>query len=131
MTQTDFAWVNFNHTFTAAAPLATRNFEVDNAPIAANPPDGAVRAVGYVLVQAFDVENSAGPQQSQHRIQINGVDLPDFDVPVEGGAWQTWMDHIPPGVLVVGNNSIRILHGGADADGFRVANVAVHWREAA
>ena len=130
MTQSDFAWVNFNHTFNSAAPTATRNFQVENAPIPANPP-GNVRAVGYVLVQAFDVENSAGPQQSQHRILINGVDLPDFDFPVEGGAWQTWMDHIPPGVLVAGDNNIRIMHNGADGDGFRVANVAIHWREAA
>jgi hypothetical protein len=131
MTQSDFAWVNFNHTFTPATPTATRNFQVDSPPIEAGPAGADVRAVGYVLVQAFDVENTAGPQQSQHRILINGVDLPDFDIPVEGGAWQTWMDHIPPGVLAVGNNTIRIIHGGADADGFRVANVAIHWREAA
>ena len=126
MTQSDFAWVDFNHTFTPAAPTATRKFQVENTPIPAG-----VRAVEYLLVQAFDVENSAGPQHSQHKIRINGFDLPDIDLPVEGGAWQTWMNRIPPGVLVVGEDSIRIIHGGADGDGFRVANVAVHWREAA
>jgi len=131
MPRSDFAWVNFDHNFTAATPTATRTFQVDSPPVLASPDDANRngQAVGYVLVQALDVENSGGAPESQHRIQINAVDLPAFDLPVESGAWQTWMDRIPPEVLNAGNNGLTIVHGGGDGDGFRVANVAVHWRE--
>ena len=131
MARSDFQWVNFDHTFTpgGAAAVATRSFRVDSPPIPASPAGQDIAAVGYVLVQALDVERAGGGPESQHRIQINGTDLPAFDLPNEGGAWQTWMDRIPPGLLQVGDNRLTIRHGGNDNDGFRVANVAVHWRE--
>lgn len=131
MTSSDFAWVNFDHVFTPNSPTATRTFQVDGVPVAANPNDVAsnAKAEGYVLVQALDVENSSGSTESLHRIQINGTDLPAFDIPVEGRAWQTWMDRIPPGLLKFGDNRITVIRGGNDADNFRVANIAVHWRE--
>jgi hypothetical protein len=128
MPRSDFAWVNFDHTFTAASPSADRTFQVEGLPVPASPPGQNVAATGYVLVQALDVENTAGGTESTHEISINGTALPSFDLPVEGGAWQTWMDRIPPGVLVPGANRIRITRGPAE-DGFRVANVVVHWRE--
>ncbi len=131
MPRSDFAWVNFDHTFNAGSPSADRSFNVEGVPVPASLPDapGNAQAVGYVLVQALDAEKP-GATVSDHRIQINGVDLPSFDVPVEGGAWQTWMDRIPPNVLK-GNsvNRITIIGSASDPDGFHVANVAVHWRE--
>ena len=129
MPRSDFAWVNFDHTFTAGSPSADRAFQVEGVPVPASPPGQNVAAAGYVLVQALDVENTAGGAESTHEISINGTALPSFDLPVEGGAWQTWMDRIPPGILVSGANRIRITRGAGDADGFRVANVVVHWRE--
>lgn len=124
MPRSDFAWVNFDHTFTATEPQATKSFTVEGSPLAASGPGspGHAQAVGYLLIQAFDVESP------NHQVQINGKDLPSFDLPPENAAWQTWMDRIPPGFLQQGDNRLTIRRSGDNI--FHVANVAVHWREA-
>ena len=112
--------MNFDETFTAANPQASRNFHVSV--------DLVDSLTGYLLIQMRDVDFNAG-----HRIQINGKDLPSFDMPLQEGnnRWTTWMDRIPPGYLQKGSNRLTIRRSGNGAsDNFTVANVAVHWREA-
>lgn len=120
MARSDFAWVNFDEQFNTSNPEATRTFEIDDIPI----------GTGYLLIQHFDVEIG------NHRIIINGQDLPSFDIPaipqnrITNDIWLTWMDRVPPGFLRQGDNRItirRVTSQGTEA--FRIANVAVHWRE--
>lgn len=113
MTRSDYAWVNFDEDFNENNPSATRTFTVDG-----NPTETA-----FLLIQTHDVE--AGT----HRILINNRELPSFDL-VPGGLsdkWTLWMDRIPPGYLTHGSNRVAIHWTGSDS--FRVANLAVHWRE--
>lgn len=113
MLRSDFVWVNFDEQFNADNTVAHRTFFVNGNPL----------DTGYLLIQGFDIE------RGNHRIQINGVDLPSFDLPVQGGnnLWTTWMDRIPTGFLHAGNNRISIIRNGAED--FTIANVAIHWRE--
>src|SRR5262245_48317842 len=55
---------------------------------------------GYLLLNTFDVDSY------EHRVQINGTDLPGIDLVQNSGAhrWQTRMDHIPSGILENGEN---------------------------
>lgn len=118
MARSDFVWVNFDVNFDVAGESATRNFVVDGAPI----------DTGYLLVQARGL--NGGGAETLHQIEINGQDLPVFDLPVQEGndRWTTWMDRIPPNFLLANqNNTITIRKVGAD--NFSVANVAIHWRE--
>lgn len=110
MARSDYAWVNFDENFTSNNPQSTRTFSVEGAPI----------GNAYLLIQA------AGIQSSSHRIQINAVDLPSFDL-VPQADWRLWMDRIPPGMLHAGQNRITIIRVGNDD--FNIANVVVHWRE--
>jgi hypothetical protein len=118
MARSDFAFIEINHHFAADAdPVHHDTFVVEGAP----------RGRGYLLVQAHDVEGG------DHEIEINGHSLP-----FAGGApnlaahadlrWVTWMVRIPRGVLQQGQNRITIRRVGAD--GFSVAGVVAHWREA-
>jgi hypothetical protein len=79
---------------------------------------------GYLLLNTYDVDNS------HHRVQINGTDLPDSDLVRNSGAnrWQTRMDTIPNGILVNGENTLTILRA-EGRDNFLVDRVVVHWRE--
>ena len=124
MARSDFAWVNFDHKFDAAAPTATRTFTVEGTPVTTSNPKspGNAQAVGYLLVQAFNVESL------DHRIQINDKDLPWHDLPPEKGAWQTWMDRIPPGFLKQGENRLTVRRNADNT--FEIGNITVHWREA-
>lgn len=88
-----------------------RSFVIGQRPIGA----------GYLLVQAFDVDNE------NHRILINGIDLGGWDIASDGG-WQTWMDVIESGVLQQGNNTIQFIRAGGN-DNFVIASVVVNWRE--
>jgi len=113
MARSDFAWVNFDENFSASNPQSTRTFNVEGTPI----------GTAYLLIQGFDIE------LSMHRIQINAVDLPSFDLPPQEGnnRWTIWMDRIPTGMLHAGSNRITIIR--QTNDDFTIANVAVHWRE--
>lgn len=122
MARSDFVWVNFDELFTDNNTAATREFTVQGNPISAGGGNG-VKAEGYLLIQARDVE------ANNHRILINNQELPSFDIPSDANdQWFTWMDRIPEGFLKVGQNRITIRRV-ANNDNFRVANVAVHWRE--
>ncbi len=79
---------------------------------------------GYLLLNTYDVDNS------HHRVQINGTDLPDSDLVLNSGGnrWQTRMDTIPNGILVSGVNTLTILRD-EGSDNFLVDRVVVHWRE--
>ncbi len=117
MPHADFAWVAFDQQFNSSNPVATRNFVVDGDPI----------GTGYLLIQHFDVE------VGNHRILLNGQDLPSFDIPAQSTIdhlWQTWMDRIPAGFLHQGENQITVRRVTSEAtEAFFVANIAIHWRE--
>lgn len=113
MLRSDFVWVNFDAQFNAGNTQAHRTFFINGNPIGEN----------YLLIQGFDIE------RSNHRILINGNDLPSFDLPRQGGnnLWTTWMDRIPTGFLRPGRNRISIIRNANEA--FFIANVAINWRE--
>ncbi|MBW4656478.1 MAG: hypothetical protein KME20_26045 [Kaiparowitsia implicata GSE-PSE-MK54-09C] len=115
MARSDFAWVNFDFQFNAQNPSATRTFNLEGNPLGSGN--------GYLLIQAFDV------QGGNHRILINGRDLPSFDIPRQAGSnlWTTWMDRVPQNFLNSGENRITIRR--VDPDDFTVANVLIQWRE--
>ena len=121
MARSDFTWVNFDEAFGGSTTEATRTFNIEGTPI----------STGYLLIQHFDVEVSG------HQILINNRNLPSFDIPQHKDAnnqWFVWMDRIPPGFMHQGENSITIRRRNCDTrpetcEGFRVANVAIHWRE--
>jgi hypothetical protein len=121
MTRSDFVWIVFDELLETTNPSVTREFEVEGRPV----------DTGYLLIQVRDVEVGT------HRIFINDEPLPSFDIPPQEGEgrWTTWMDRIPEGFLQQGRNTITIRAASATdgllivADPFRVANVAVHWRE--
>lgn len=111
MARADFTHVEFNHHFSAVAPEETRSLTIEGIPHG-----------GYILVQVADVENFAA------QIEINGVDLPGWDVPPGlSNKWSLWTDPIPTGFLKEGDNRLTIRSGGGD---FFVRSVWVHWREA-
>ena len=120
MIRSDFKWVNFDEKFTDANPQATRNFFIDGNPV----------DTGYLLIQIKDIDIHQNDSISQHRILINGNNLPSFDLPMQEGnqRWTTWMDRIPKDFLQLGLNRIKIVREGS-SDNFSVANVAIHWRE--
>ena len=65
-----------------------------------------------------------------HKIFINDDELPLWDLPIApgaSGAWLSWMEHIPPGYLKKGTNTIRIDRVGND--NFAIRGIVVHWRE--
>lgn len=110
--RSDFEWVTFDATFTAANPAHTRQFAVEGNPV----------RNAYLLIQVFGVD------APNHEIFINGCRLPSFDIPPHAGhQWMTWMDGIPCGFLKPGGNDITIRRIGNDD--FRVANVVISWRE--
>lgn len=115
MARSDFTWINFDFQFNAGNTETTRTFTIEGNPLNTGN--------GYLLIQAFDVE------QSNHRILINGQDLPSFDLPqqAEGSIWTTWMDRVPQSLLNQGQNRITIRRVGSE--NFFVANVVVQWRE--
>lgn len=119
MARSDFSWVNFDTNFDAPGESATRTFDVEGNPF----------GTGYLLVQSLDLDTPQNTSVTPHQIEINGQDLPSFDLPTQEGnnRWTTWMDRIPPGFLQQGTNRITIRRVGADQ--FFIANVAVHWRE--
>lgn len=115
MARADFNWVPIGHTFTAASPTVTRNFNVNGAPV-----DDA-----FLLVQVKGVDSGA------HSIKINDQELAGMDLPPAPGgseAWFTWMDHIPPGTLKANQNN-RITITRQSNDNFTVSAVVVNWRE--
>ncbi len=126
MHRADFVWVNFDHNF-APGDVEHRQFNLDAAPVEASAVPGLpskARAVGYLLIQA------SGVGHNNHQIEINGNDLPAFDLPAQSGPDRfLWMDRIPPGFLQAGNNRLTIRNV-APADRFRIDNVVVSWREA-
>ncbi len=87
--RSDFEWVTFDATFTAASPAHTRHFAVQGNPV----------RNAYLLIQVFGVNTP------DHEIFINGHRLPSFDIPPHpGNRWMTWMDGIPYGFLQAGGN---------------------------
>jgi len=121
MARSDFVWIVVDEVLNTSNPFVTREFELEGRPM----------DTGYLLIQVLDVEVGV------HRIFINDEPLPSFDIPPQEGKgrWTTWMDRIPEGFLRQGRNTITIRAASAAdnllivADPFRVANVAVHWRE--
>ena len=115
MARSDFAWVNFDVEFNGTTTEATRTFTVEGNPLNSGN--------GYLMIQAQDVE------RGNHRILINGQDLPSIDIPVQGGnnLMTTWMDRVPQSLLNSGQNRITIRRG--DSENFTVFNVMVQWRE--
>ncbi|MEL6522426.1 MAG: hypothetical protein AAFQ66_15775 [Pseudomonadota bacterium] len=125
----DFVWLNFDHTFNGV-DSETRGFRIDEEPDTAAPNTQNISAEGYLLIQAQNVGNDAtradDGNAAQHRILINGTDLPAFDL-VNANGLNLWMDRIPDGVLRRGDNRLTIRSVGSD--NFRVLNVVVQWRE--
>lgn len=117
MARADFQFVSINQEFSSQNPAVTKTFTVEsqlgNLPI---PPI----ADAYLLITTRNVTLTG------HQLSINNQQLPGFDLrPHEG--WATSMDHIPPGFLKAGQNSITIERIGNDD--FSVGFVVVHWRE--
>ena len=110
MARADFNWLPFTHDFTENDPTLTVQFPIEGTPI----------DDGYLLIAAHNVTFQT------HQISINNQELPGFDMPLHSG-WQTWMDHIPAGVLQSGINSITIVRMGNDD--FTTKDIVVHWRE--
>lgn len=116
MARSDFNWVPINHNFTVSSPTITRQFPIEGNQ---GPIDDA-----YLLIQV------RGVRIGSHRISINNVALPSFDLPpapVESQAWLLWMDRIPPNTLRSGTNRITITRSGNDD--FEIGGVVVNWRE--
>ena len=115
MARSDFAWVNFDFRFNPQNTENTQTFTIEGNPLNSGN--------GYLLIQALDVE------RSNHRILINGNDLPSFDIPQQSQSnlWTTWMDRVPQSFLRAGVNRITIRRVGSED--FFVANVVVQWRE--
>lgn len=114
MARSDFAWINFDFQFNANNTQVTRTFNVEGNPLNSGN--------GYLLIQGFDIE------RDNHRILINGQDLPSFDLPPTGNnVWTTWMDRVPQSFLNQGDNRITIRREGPED--FFIANVVVQWRE--
>jgi hypothetical protein len=111
MARGDFNWIPFTHTYTANDPSFTAEFRVEGDPI-----DDA-----YLLITAHNVSSQG------HQIFINNQELPSWDIPIHDPGWQTWMDHIEPGVLHSGVNSIMVVRTGGDD--VTTKDVVVHWRE--
>ena len=114
MARGDFNWIPFSHTFTASSPTFSAQFPIEGN---LNPVDDA-----YLLITAHNVTIQS------HKIFINDVELPGFDLPIHDPGWQTWMDHIQPGLLRKGTNSLRVVRVGNDD--FTTKDAVVHWREA-
>jgi hypothetical protein len=110
MARGDFNWIPFTHEFTENDPTLTVEFPIEGTPI-----DDA-----YLLITAHNVTFQT------HQISINNQQLPGDDLVLQSG-WQTWMDHIPSGVLQSGTNSITVTRMGNDD--FLTKEIVVHWRE--
>lgn len=132
MTNSDFAWLNFDEAFNAANPTATRGFRIDGVPVSATQENSDITSEGYILIQAEDVgrDNTAKDDgdRAEHRILVNGRNLPAFDMIAHEG-WNLWIDRIPEGFLQQGDNRLTVAR--APGDNFRIANIVVHWREKA
>jgi hypothetical protein len=113
MARSDFNWIPFTHTYTANSPSFTREFPIEGG---LNPVDDA-----YLLITAHNVSSQG------HQIFINNQELPGWDIPIDDPGWQTWMDHIQPGLLHTGINSITVVRTGGDD--FTTKDIVVHWRE--
>lgn len=112
MARADFNWIPFTHTFTENSPTFTAHFPIEGTK---DPIDDA-----YLLITAHGVTFQT------HKILINDVELPGFDMPLVDG-WQTWMDHIQPNLLQKGMNSVTVVRVGNDD--FSTKDMVVHWRE--
>ena len=79
----------------------------------------------FITLQVFDV------QDSYHRIKINGMDLPGWDIALHGvnNRWYTWTDIIPRNYLRTGNNTVQILRNTGSGDNFIINYVIINWRE--
>ena len=113
MARADFNWMPFGHEFTANNPTFSVSFPIEGT---RDPVDDA-----YLLITAHNVSNQS------HQIFINDVALPGFDLPIHNPGWMTWMDHIQPGLLRLGTNTLRVVRAGGDD--FTTKDAVVHWRE--
>lgn len=116
MARADFVFFSFDKQLGGGAgDQASKDFNIEGTPL---------REQAYLLIQTLDV------QSSQHRILINGKDLPVMDLPSHPapGIWQTWMDRIPPDVLKQGKNTLTIIKQ-PGTDEFQVRGVSINWRE--
>jgi hypothetical protein len=111
MARSDFNWIPFSHSFTANSPSFSAEFRIEGTPI----------DDGYMLITAHNVSSQG------HQIFINNQELPSWDIPIHDPGWQTWMDHIQPGLLRTGMNMIMVIRTGGDD--FTTKDVVVHWRE--
>jgi hypothetical protein len=113
MARSDFNWIPFTHTFTDDDPTLTVEFPIEGN---VDPIDD-----GYLLITAHNVTTQ------EHQIFINNQQLPGWDIPIHDPGWQTWMDHIPSGLLHTGINSVMVVRTGGDE--FTTKDIVVHWRE--
>lgn len=74
---------------------------------------------GYIIIQLYNVN-------AEHRILVNGKNLPEHDILVNTKGWTIWTDEIPNGILVNGPNSIRIEAIGND--NFAIRHIILQWR---
>jgi hypothetical protein len=123
-----FEWVNFDFQSNSSRQQESRVFGIEGNPSSSQQEtrfftvEGTPRGDGYLLIQALNFE------QGNHQILINDEALPSFDISTGGNnQWVTWMERIPERHLEQGENriTIRRVNGG----NFRVANVAIRWRE--
>ncbi len=113
MPRADFAYITFDAELNAGNTNVTKSFQVDGPPL---PGDS------YLLALTRDVSSA------NHRIAINGQDLPVQDLRETDSGWATQFDRIPSGFLKNGPNRITVTRVGNDD--FRMNTVVVHWREA-
>jgi hypothetical protein len=114
MAKADFQYLSINQEFNSQNNSVTKTFTVESSlPV---PPIQD----GYLLITTRDVTGV------NHQVFINNNQLPGFDLRAHEG-WATSMDHIPPGLLKAGQNTITIERIGGDD--FAVGFVVINWRE--
>jgi hypothetical protein len=116
MARADFVFFTFDKELGGGSGnQASEDFTIEGIPL---------NDQAYLLLQTFDV------QSDQHRIVINGHDLPVMDIAAHPtpNVWQTWMDRIPPGVLKQGKNTFTVIKK-SGTDAFSVRGVSINWRE--
>lgn len=117
MARSDFNMVDIGHLFTPNQPVMTKHFPIEGnqAPV-----DDA-----YLLLQVQGIA-------ANHTLRINNEIIPGValtNAPGDSQVWRLGFTRIPPGVLKLGDNTIRIDRNPNAGDNFRVAWVVVNWRE--
>ncbi|MBW7988880.1 MAG: hypothetical protein FVQ84_02505 [Planctomycetes bacterium] len=94
-----------------------KKFDINRTPI----------GEGYLILKAFDVN------QVNHRIIINGTDLPGVDIGIKpvskANLFVDTFDSIPEGILRKGENTVQIRLASGSKDNFVISMMIIHWKE--